>query len=506
MKICFIQPPRKIWPFMNYGDNYVLPLWMPTLAAAIRPLGHEIVCIDCMAEQIGWSSLATRIKKEAPDIVCQSEAHALYVDEAIRLSSLIKELFPQTFIIVGGGHVANQANELLTTTLIDVIAYGEGEYTLIELIQELSQEFCNLAKINGIYYREKGKIIKNSPRKLLDHLDQLPFPAYDLLPMQKYGSSKFLFSPDGTTIEHSRGCLFSCDFCVWWEQMAEHMPTSNIWVKKPRWRTKSVKRTVDEIQCLVENYNKRCFIFVDGTWNVDPVWNKSFAEEIIARDLKINWFAFMRADFLLRDEKKGIVELLVRSGLSHICIGLEHNQQSVLNAFNKKDFDVTDGERVIELFKRKYPSVFLQATFIVGNINETKESLRELGKYVKKLKIDFPGFHILTPVPGSVVYDNALRLGKIEERDFSKYDWNTPIMSTQFLTREDLAREVYLLYKNSVKISWLLKGLFSKSKYKRNMYLWWMIVTLRVLWGNIINGLFSLRKIMGLTKPSWYDS
>jgi len=505
-QLWLIQAPRKYWPFINSQDNYVLPLWMPALAAVAEEEGFSVKAVDCMAEQIGWQSLRQLLATKKPGIVALGEAHALFINETVKLVNLIKEVSPETVVIAGGGHFATQAEPLLLEHPIDFIVIGEGEVTFKELLSALKSHTKDFSAIAGLVFKREGRIHRTAPRPLISDLDTLPLPSFHSMSMNKYGTSKYLFSPDGTTIEHSRGCVFSCGFCVWWVQMADRKAIDGQEKLTPRWRTKSARRTVDEIELLQKKYGKNCFLFVDGTWNVDATWNQDFCEEIFRRRLKINWFGFMRADYLLRDEKSGILEKMVRSGLSHICIGAEHCSSDFLAKLQKKTYSVNTTEEVIKLFKKKYPEVFLQTTFIVGSENESKETIRALGKYVRSLGVDFPAFHILTPVPGTSIFEEAQAENKLEVLDFAQYDWNTPIMSTRFLSREELLYEVYLLYRGSVRLGWLLKGICSRHRYKRNMYIWWFVTTVRVVGSNFKQLIFSPRKAMGLIQPEWYDS
>jgi len=478
---------------------------MPALGAVAIEAGLEVRALDCMAEQMGWATLRKVLAEKCPSIVCLGEAHALFIDESLKLVQLIREVSPHTLIIAGGGHFATQWNELMQSHPIDFLVIGEGENTLRELLRALVAGSADFSSIPGMVFRKTGQLIKTAPRALIPNLDDLPMPAFDLMPMHKYGTAKYLFSPDGTTIEHSRGCIFSCDFCVWWVQMADRqVGPDDRESLAPRWRTKSAQRTVDELELLNRKYKKECFIFVDGTWNVDADWNRAFAHEILRRGLKINWFAFVRADYLIRDEKLGILADLVRSGLSHICIGVEHYTKDFLASLGKKKPLVSAAEEAIQLLKRKYPQVFIQSTFIVGSENETRESMQQLGEYARGLGVDFPAFHILTPVPGTSIFEQATREKRIEVTDFSKYDWNTPIMRTRALSRSELLHEAYVLYRKSVKITWLLKGLFSPYPYKRNMYIWWLITTARVVFSDIFRFLRSPHDVINLVEPSWY--
>ncbi|MCX5867905.1 MAG: radical SAM protein [Proteobacteria bacterium] len=508
MKVLLVQPPRYYWPFISEGDNYLLPQALPYLAGAVREKGYEVKVIDCLPEKIGWESLAKIISEEKPQVVAAGESHALYAHEANRLFRLAKEIDPKIITVAGGVHFTNYADGSLAGNRdLDYIVVGEGEATFPALLEGLAEGDGHHQEIPGIAFREEDKIFHTPPRALIPDLDQLPLPAYDLLPMDLYGKSRLLFSPGGTTIHHSRGCVSQCKFCVWWVQMAERTEQNGQIVLNPKWRTKSVERTISEIEILSRKYRKNCLVFTDDTWNVDPQWNETFAEALIRENLGIKWFAFMRADFILRDEQEGIFEKMVRSGLSHVCIGVERAEDDQLKDFGKNFYSADKTRRCFELLRRKYPSVFRQATFIVGTREETRESMQSQLEFAKELKADYPAFHPLTPVPGTELWEEANHNGWIEVKDFRSYDWMTPVMSSRFLTRPEIERGLLELNWRFVRASWLLKGLFSRGAYKRNLYLWWIWVVLKLSWNSFWQRFnpFSRKEFTGLKKPAWYD-
>ena len=147
---------------------------------------------------------------------------------------------------------------------------------------------------------------------------------------------------------------------------------------------------MEEVEILYHQFGKRSYVWVDESWNIDPRFNHAFAERMIASGMKTKWFAFMRADGIVRDEEKGILEGLVRAGLSHILIGVERAEDDKLTMLDKRFYAGGVAERAIEIFKRKYPDVFIQATFIVGTKEESPESLDRQVALAKKINVDFP--------------------------------------------------------------------------------------------------------------------
>lgn len=508
-KVLLVSSPRPYWPFMHEDDNFLVPQSLACLAASLRLDGVDVKILDCMPIKIGWQSLRDAIKKEQPDLIGVGENHALYASESMRVLEIAREVSPKSVRVAGGAHFSNLVRESLTSHPIDFIVRGEGEETLRHLVSELSQGSQRFDRVPGISFLQDGTVVETEARPLIKDLDSLPMPAYDLLPMDLYGRSRYLFSPGGTTIHHSRGCTSSCKFCAWWIQMADTYEEEGRKRYRPRWRTKSVDHTIHEVRELYHKYGKRCLIFVDESWNIDQRWNDAFAEALIREDLDLSWFAFLRIDAILRDEEAGVFEKLVRSGLAHTCIGVERVVDSELDAFDKPFYSVAGSRRCFELLADKYPSVFRQAAFIVGVRDETEASMEEQMRFAIEIRADFPSFHPLTPVPGTPLWDEAVEAGWLEVTDFSKFDWMTPVMPSKFLSRDEIAWQIFRMNKRFFRRpKWFLAGVMSRTTYKRRMYIWWLIVTVRVIWDSVRRRVnpFRSRQYAILKIPSWYEN
>ena len=493
---------------MNEDDNFLLPQSLVCLASVLREAGVEVHVLDCMASRIGWKSLERRIREIRPDVIGVGENHALYTEETVRVLELAKAVDPGIVRVGGGAHFTNLLEESLRNHPFDYIVKGEGEITFLELIRALGRPEPRVDEVPGIAFLRDGEVVETTDRPLVEDLDSLPLPAYDLVPMENYGKARYIFSPGGTTIHHSRGCTGGCRFCAWWIQMADVHVEEGVKRYRPRWRTKSVEKTIEEIEVLHHRYGKRCLVFVDESWNLSQKWNNDFAEAMIRRpDLKLNWFAFMRLDAMLRDERAGVFEKLVRSGLSHICVGVERLDDDQLKGFGKGFYSHEDTRTCFEFLNRKYPSVFRQATFIVGVREETRESLQELGKFAMEINADYPGFHPITPVPGTAFWEEALEKNWLEVTDFRKFDWMTPVMSSKYMSREEIGEEVVRMQKKFLRLSWLLRGLVTRHAYRRNMFVWWMMVTARVWWAVLKRRMnpFRARHYTDLQTPPWYE-
>ena len=523
VRVLLVAPPRRVWPYVDEQDNYLLPQWLVCLAAVLRRDGADVRALDCMPERLGWKSLGARIRALAPDVVACGENHALFASEVVRLVELVKSIDSGIATVVGGAHFTNTAQLYLPRHPMDFIVRGEGEVTLVELVRALGQgDMDGARQVPGVAYLDGGEVVYTPPRPLVEDLDQLPLPAYDLLPLQRYGRSRYLFSPGGTTIHHSRGCVGSCRFCSWWRQMARREPASEsdgepgvascdgACVQErliPQWRTKSVGRTLEEMEVLHRRYGKRCLVFVDPTFNVDPGWNEEFADRLIKKRWDLVWFAFMRADFVLRDEQLGIMDRLVRSGMAHVCIGVERKDPRQLEAWNKPFAARDAAGQAFALLRRRYPQVFRQATFIVGTRAETPRSLEAQLSYARSIDADYPAFHPVTPFPGTDLYEEARHKGWLEITDFDSYDMMTAIMGSEQMTRDEIEAAMVDLNRRLIGPLWLLRGLLSKSSYRRKMYIWWLLVTGRIFLESaaaLVNPLRPERYTSTMTPP-WYE-
>jgi anaerobic magnesium-protoporphyrin IX monomethyl ester cyclase len=466
-----------------------------------------------MPVKMGWRSLADYIREQKPKIVGVGENHALYAHEAFKAFRMIKEIDPDIVTVAGGAHFVHLYQEALEDPCLDYVVFGEAELSFTALCERVlghkGKGLPDITDILGLGYVEEGVVKSTGSRPLIADLDTLPLPAYDLLPMELYGTSKYLFSPGGATIQHSRGCTLSCSFCAWWTMMATRKEKPDGTVElTPRWRTFGVERHLEEVELLVKRYDKKCMMYVDESWNINPKFNLGFSEEVIRRKLPIKWFAFMRADSMLRDHKTGILGKMVEAGMAHICIGVERAQDVDLKNWNKHRYSTSQTIEVFRILRENHPSVFRQGTFIVGVRDETVESMWKQAELAKNLGLDYPAFHPVTPVPGTKIYEEAKKNDWIELPDFKNFDWMTPVMRSDYLTRDEIAWQIYEMNKAMVTPTWLFKGLTDKTEYRRAMYMWWAKVAASMaidLAKKRVNP-FKTRDYMNLVKPVWYNN
>ncbi|MFH1465410.1 MAG: cobalamin-dependent protein [Pseudomonadota bacterium] len=411
-RILLIRPPAHLWPILNESDNFLMPLGFPCLAAYLRERQPElhIRIVDCLPLQLGWKSLEALIAEEKPDLVGVGEM-IVYMKEGMRALEIAKRL-DREVITVAGGHFHSHmpAYTLDTFPQVDFVVRYEGEETFHQLVRCLN-EGGDPAEVLGIAARDaEGTARLAAPRPLLD-LDTLPLPAYDLMPVDRYSPFGKLW-PRAITIQASRGCPYQCNFCSWSALEGDHkLDEDGRVVTVPRRRQLSVARTLAIIDTLYHQHGVRYLFWTDATWNFDNDWLDELCTALIERRYELGWWAFVRADLMLEQERLGILEKMVRAGLRHCLFGGERPVTEELAEVGKHDMPATALSEACHLLKRKYPQVFRQATFTTGIRSETRESMARLGRFTRASALDFAAFHPLQPYPGTPALGPGQRRG-----------------------------------------------------------------------------------------------
>ena len=391
----FVRPPRPLWPFNGPASSVWPPLAFAALAASLRESVPDlhVAILDAPAIHMGWRSLAAELHRLQPAHVGIGE-EAVSCTEGLQLARLAKGLGAQ--VIAGGCFFSHIPNEAIGSGLIDVVVHGEGEVTLVELVQSLrSGGARNLRQVRGISFADGDQIIHSPPRPLIPDLDQLPFPAYDLLPVACYGRGS-RNHPDLAAIELGRGCVGACQFCVLWRQMGQHRGGAII----PHLRIKSPERLREEVRMLTGKFQRRYLGWVDPCFNADPQVPGRLAEFMLKENLRIGQSAWVRADAIVRDAASGTLASCVRAGLNEMYLGIERGDRETLVALHKTIVpDVS--RRALQILARDFPGVFTVGSFIYGIAGDTPETVRNLRRFASELTLDYPFFIPLTPLPGT---------------------------------------------------------------------------------------------------------
>jgi anaerobic magnesium-protoporphyrin IX monomethyl ester cyclase len=309
MKVLLIEPPKKPWEMM--GDFIAPPIGLAQLAAVLEADGVDVEIVDCNGSFMTWKDLERSIAERQPTVLGTS-AMTTFLPTAARVMQMAKAIDPEIVTVVGGPHVTFMTEETLRNhPEIDIVGRGEGERAIKELIACLGTD-GDLAQVPGIAFRRDGQVVQTSMPDPVD-VDELPLPAYHLLPMQAY---YFIVFEKFCTVLASRGCPFNCVFCA----------ERGFW--GPGWRPRDPELVGEELELLHSKYGRESIWFGDHCFNVDGEHMGLICEEILRRDLKLNWYYQGRADLLIKHRE--YLPLMRRAGNLMVQIGIEANSDEEL--------------------------------------------------------------------------------------------------------------------------------------------------------------------------------
>lgn len=491
----FVRPPRPLWPFNGEGSAFWPPLAFASMAAALRERLPDlrVAILDAPILEMGWKSLTAEIARLRPAYVGIGE-EAVSCVEGLRLARIAKE--QGAHVIAGGcffGHVAPQA---LATGLIDVVVHGEGEQTIVELVEAMRSGGAeDLRRVSGISFLNGEERVFSGHRQPIADLDRLPMPAYELLPVERYGR-KSRSHPALASIELSRGCTHACEFCVLWRQMGRH--NGHL---APLLRSKSPERVADEVQRLVGRWGRRFLGWVDPCFNAHPHVPRQAGELMLARGICVGQGAWIRADCLLRDLRSGAFAACVASGMNEVYVGIERTDDGELESL-KKDCGAHQVEAALRRLGRQFPQVVSVGSFVYGLEGETAADLRRFFRGAYSLPLDMLLFIPLTPLPGTPGWRDDLWDGsgaRFRHFDFLPRSNGDPHLAR--LTKE-LYRDALMVWPGE-RIRRYLGGPFARDPRRRGIVRRHTARMLKFIAGRMVRG----DKDAGAMRlPAWYES
>jgi radical SAM superfamily enzyme YgiQ (UPF0313 family) len=428
MKVTLINPSitmEERYGKFAKGGSSVPPLGLAYIAATLENNGVKVNIIDGSVLNLDQGAIEKLLSKHNPDIVgVTALTPTLY--RSYEVINTVKKALPDSLIVIGGPHPSLFPTDVLKENVnIDVSVYGEGEYTVLELANNIESHGKDNSKsfedVRGIAYRNNGQIRKNTPRPYIDDLDTLPFPARHLLPMDKYRPALYQIkrSPN-TNLIASRGCPFNCNFC-----------SKGVYGRK--FRIRSPENVITEIEYLIEKYGIKELLFWDDTFTLNKKWIEDFCILLKERNLDITWSCSSRVNKV----DKLLLQKMRKAGCWSIFYGIESGSQKLLNNINK---GITISQVINAVKWAKEAGIQVRASFMLGLPGETKELAEKTIAFAKELDPDYAQFNITTPYPGTELMKVAGKYGKIISHDFSKYTIWSPIFIPNGSTSEDLTK------------------------------------------------------------------
>ncbi len=458
MKVLFIEPPKVFWFVM--GEYMPPPLGILQLAAYLESQNKnwDIEVLDSQAMDYGWSKLQRHIESAEPDVVVSSALATCNTFTVLRTIEIAKKVNPDIKTVVGGQHFTALADESLKNyPEIDLVVRGEGEITLFELVKSLDEE-KSLLDVKGLSFRNNDKIIHNPTRPFIGNLDDLPFPGYHFVEdhMKKYNFKMMAYKGAGyAMVEASRGCPHKCTFCSQWEH----------WGGK--WRSKSPERIADEMEHIYTEYGITFLWLTDDNFGLGKRTTE-MCDELINRGLSddITWFLQARSDDIIKYQEN--IPKMRKAGNYWIMSGLERHDDDVLDNYHKGTKS-SDSKLSMDILKAN--DIFSQATLITGDRHDSHESIQKLRDFVNYVDPDIAIFMILTPFPGTELFETARINGWLEDDNWANYDMVHAVMPTEYLSRTEVQEELYQCYRSFYgSMRRRIGGVFSRNEFKRQTY------------------------------------
>lgn len=403
VKVVLVQPRLEMHSSPPLGIAYVASmLEKHNIAVRIVDLNQR--------KYIGksFSILKAIFKNEQPQVVgisCLSS----YYNQAKAIARLVKTLDRKVQVVMGGVHPSVLPKLVLQDSNVDFVVIGEGEFTMLELCKNLQKE-KNYCDIKGLGFKEKGKIIVNEQRELIENLDELPFPSWHLVPPSEYPPA-----PQGFIIKKypvapiitSRGCPYACTYCA----------SNRFW--RRRWRARSPENVISEIKFLVEKYGVKEIEVVDDNFTYNRARALKICEGLIREKIDIQWTCpnGLRVD---RIDRK-LLQKMKNAGCYHIVLGIESLSDTVLRKVGR-NMSLKTIKDAVTIAKKE--GMIVGGFFIFGLPLESNYSASKTIELSLKLGLDWAQYFVFTPLPGSLEFSKWIEKDNIDVSclDFSSFN------------------------------------------------------------------------------------
>jgi len=431
MKVCLISPPYNSAVKSAIGTTSP-PLGLAYLASVLRK-HHEVKIIDANILDYNFEDVRRELKNFYPDVVGITSVTPS-VPQAFATAKIAKEVRKDCTVVMGGSHVTFLPEESLKECeYVDIVVRGEGEKTVEELMKTIERG-GSLKKVKGITFRNRTEMVSTEPRSFIKNIDEIPFPSRDLLPIYKYRAYGVVY----TTMLTSRGCPFGCSFCA----------SSRLFGKF--WRGRSAENVLEEMRIIYEKYKIKNIEFVDDTFTLNKKRVEEICDGMIKEGWDITWGTSSRVDVIT----KKLAEKMKKAGCWILFLGIESGCQTILNEVGKR-ITLKQVKKAVKALKDA--GIQVLGSFILGFPGETIGMIEKTISFAKKLNLDWAEFSILTPYPGTPLFDYAVRNDLLLTRDWSKFTAVDPIIKLKNVTEyqlKHLFRKAYLSFYLKPNVIW----------------------------------------------------
>ena len=480
MKILLIDPPYTI--FTGY-DNRYFPVGLSYIGSVLKQNGHEVIIYDVDRERLDtgnlnfseeykrlqnylkeinsdshfiWKRLIKIIDDYNPDVIGIT-AMTMTFGSAVKTAEICKKTKPNIIIIVGGPHATDWPEICFQSAYIDLCVSGEGEETILSILEAIKDRKSNYHEIPGVSFRSNGQVHFGKVSPYAPDLNKYPYSGRDLLMNHNQYTSE-----DMGVIMTSRGCPYKCGFCS----------------HSPKVRYRNLENVIDEIKHVRDKYGTQQFAIKDDSFTVSKKRTKQFCEMLIKDRLDINWDCTTRVN-LLDDE---LLDIMQEAGCNTVKVGVETGSERILKEVNK-GVTFNQMRKTADMLNKH--GIFWSAYFMYGLPTETKEDMLKTLQFMKELNPPYAGLGLYAPMPNTQLWEQGLELGLIASKidinhffgtnpkDYFFKDYKKRVVRMQYEEFMDVAE--YLMKEfNKHNTHWtkmLRRGWSRRKAYKKDLKL-----------------------------------
>jgi len=433
-KVLVINPPRvdgspvvreERYEHKDVGSVYP-PLNLLYCASVLEQAGYNVSVIDANGFALSPSDIKKKLKQQKPEIVisrCGFDTQSQDLEVLKTAKEYGATIILRNKIISDVQELKNEL--LLNNSFIDIFVDGEFESVIVNLLKVLETN-GNLNQVAGITFRDGNAITSTEKVELVKNLDDLPFPAYHLLPNLEPYHTGILPAPF-TLITTSRGCPFECTFCAY---------------GKTKFRVRNPKKVVEEIKWLKQNYGLRSFSFFDDLVALTAEPFKEICRLLISEKLGLKWVACTRANLVAPE----LIRLMKKAGCVEMALGVESGSDEILKRV-RKGITKDDIRSAVKILRKE--KMLFYAMFIVGLPGETRETIEESINFAKEINPFYTQFCLAVPFPSTEMFQYYDKNGLLLTKDWSKFSplASEPVIQTKCLSKEDLIELRQYAYK-----------------------------------------------------------
>ncbi len=440
MELLLLRPNDQKHVYSSVSDLVAIepPFWAATIAAYVRKNGIDVGILDAEVGNLSPQEVIGKISSVQPKMIGivitgnNLSASTWKMHGAGAIAALIKEHLPDCRIFMWGLHVSALPERTLLEEKTDYVIKGESLSSIVELVK------CELfggdpSSIKGLYYRMADGEIHGNPEIVLeDTLDNMPLPAWDLLPMERYRAHnwhRFGETPDTPkgygVIATSLGCPFSCSYCAIYALSGVH-----------RVRFRSVDSVLEEIDNLVTKYHVHYIKILDENFVLNRKYVEELCDRIIERNYDLNMWAYARVDTV--DDH--ILKKLRRANIRWLCLGIESADEQQMDNVNKGQYNNERVKRVAAMIKAA--DINILGNFMFGLPDDTIESMQATLSLARELNCEWVNMYSTMAFPGSKLYWDSLKSGGQDLPEswlgYAELSYEAHPMPTRYLSSKEV--------------------------------------------------------------------